>query len=201
MKLPDLQLKPNNTEMTILVEADKVLLNPSLTDDWRVRTVVKEKIEQAAEQLPDGLCLMVFEAYRSVERQQMMWDIVYKDVQLANPDFNVQQVYAESSKWISPPDGFGSGHLSGAAVDITLATPKGELIDMGTQVQEFNSLTVTQAPVTQKIRANREILVSCLQSQGMINYPQEWWHFSYGDRLWAELSDRDYLYFSPHNIS
>ncbi|MEH6445696.1 MAG: M15 family metallopeptidase [Oceanospirillaceae bacterium] len=200
MKLPDLQVKPSNTEMSTLVETNKVLLNPSLTDDWRVRIMVKEKIEQAAKQLPKGLCLMVFEAYRSIERQQMMWDAVYQNVQLASPHFNAQQIYDEAAKWISPPDGFGSGHLSGAAIDVTLATPQRDLVDMGTGVQEFNSLTVTKAAVSQKVKDNRDILVSCLQSQGLINYPQEWWHFSYGDRLWAELSERDYIYFTPHNI-
>jgi len=31
----------------------------------------------------------------------------------------------------------------------------------------------------------------------MINYPDEWWHFSYGDRLWAEITDRKEAFFAP----
>jgi D-alanyl-D-alanine dipeptidase len=36
-----------------------------------------------------------------------------------------------------------------------------------------------------------------MQSVGMINYPDEWWHFSYGDRLWAEVTNRDAAFFAP----
>jgi len=31
----------------------------------------------------------------------------------------------------------------------------------------------------------------------MINYPDEWWHFSYRDRLWAEVTGRNGAFFVP----
>ena len=34
-------------------------------------------------------------------------------------------------------------------------------------------------------RANRDLLASCLVAAGLVNYPTEWWHWSYGDRYWA----------------
>lgn len=34
-------------------------------------------------------------------------------------------------------------------------------------------------------RANREILGAALAEVGLVNYPTEWWHWSYGDRYWA----------------
>lgn len=200
MTYANLALKANNTSMATLVETDRILLDPSLTSDWRIRSVVKDKIERASLTLPDGLYLMIFEAYRSAERQQEMWDEVYHNVQLLNPSFDEQQIYTQTATWISPPDGFGSGHLSGAAIDITLATSRSNLLDMGTDIQEFSLLTPTQSDVQPQIKDNRNLLVSCLASQGLINYPSEWWHFSYGDRLWAELTDRNYLYFTPHNL-
>lgn len=33
-------------------------------------------------------------------------------------------------------------------------------------------------------RANREILVTVLTAAGLVNYPAEWWHWSYSDRYW-----------------
>ncbi len=34
-------------------------------------------------------------------------------------------------------------------------------------------------------KANRSLLGQVLSSVGLVNYPTEWWHWSYGDRYWA----------------
>jgi D-alanyl-D-alanine dipeptidase len=39
--------------------------------------------------------------------------------------------------------------------------------------------------ISEEARAHREILGAALTSAGMVNYPTEWWHWSYGDRYWA----------------
>lgn len=33
--------------------------------------------------------------------------------------------------------------------------------------------------------ANRRLLMAALTAVEMINYPSEWWHWSWGDRYWA----------------
>ena len=33
--------------------------------------------------------------------------------------------------------------------------------------------------------ANRKLLLRTMQKQGFVNYPNEWWHFCYGDKLYA----------------
>lgn len=40
----------------------------------------------------------------------------------------------------------------------------------------------TAAPVTNAARRHRDILASAMDAAGFINYPAEWWHWSYGDR-------------------
>lgn len=32
---------------------------------------------------------------------------------------------------------------------------------------------------------NRRMLGAALSAAGLVNYPSEWWHWSYGDRYWA----------------
>ena len=34
-------------------------------------------------------------------------------------------------------------------------------------------------------RQNRAQLIEIMSHQGFVNYPTEWWHWSYGDRYWA----------------
>ena len=71
-------------------------------------------------------------------------------------------------------------------------------LDMGTDINEKSTpLTMTASPVADDIRNNRDILITALANYGLTNYPDEWWHFSYGDRLWAEVKGRKQAFFAP----
>ncbi|GAB3977862.1 hypothetical protein GCM10029978_068930 [Actinoallomurus acanthiterrae] len=41
------------------------------------------------------------------------------------------------------------------------------------------------APVSSAARANRDLLADVMTAVGFVNYPTEWWHWSFGDRYWA----------------
>jgi len=43
----------------------------------------------------------------------------------------------------------------------------------------------TALPLKRKIQRNREMMRKVLSFVGLINYPTEYWHWSYGDRYWA----------------
>lgn len=184
-------------QMTVFKETDRIFLNPQFRDDWRIRIEIRKRIEEASTTLPDGLAFMIFEAYRSRQQQQKIWDPLYAKLQRENPRWDKDELYMETSRWISPPDGFGSGHQAGAAVDITLATLDQRPLDMGTSMNEQTMLSVTGSPVAKAIRKNRDLLITALAAQGLVNYPNEWWHFSYGDRLWAEITGQTHAFFEP----
>ncbi|MDQ7070256.1 MAG: M15 family metallopeptidase [Rhodobacterales bacterium] len=160
--------------MTTLVETDRLFLNPTLADDWRIRREIRHRLEAATNHLPNDLCFMIYEAFRSRQRQKTLWVPVYDRLKRENPDWNDTTLYTETARWVSPPDGFGSGHQAGAAIDITLATRDRTPLDMGTTMQEFTALTPTDAPVSGKIRARRTLLTTALAQEGLINYPDEW---------------------------
>ncbi|MEI3155363.1 MAG: M15 family metallopeptidase [Odoribacter sp.] len=44
--------------------------------------------------------------------------------------------------------------------------------------------------ISRKARLNRKALCRLMRSEGFVNYPGEWWHFSYGDRMWAAYAHR-----------
>ncbi len=184
-------------DMVEFVETDRLFLNPLETDDWRIRRVVRDKVVACSEGLPDGLCLMIFEAYRSRARQWELWNPVIASITQANPDWSEAQIYAECSRWVSPPDAFGSGHQAGAAIDVKLARADRSELEFGGLMKGLSGVAPTSWPVSPDIRKNRDMLVSALHGVGMINYPDEWWHFSYGDRLWAEVTNRDEAFFAP----
>ncbi|MFD3503864.1 M15 family metallopeptidase [Streptomyces sp. NPDC058676] len=41
------------------------------------------------------------------------------------------------------------------------------------------------------------ILRSALTAVGMVNYPTEWWHWSFGDQYWALVSGVDHAVYGP----
>jgi D-alanyl-D-alanine dipeptidase len=175
----------------------RITLNPAVSDDWRIRPDIRARLEAAGDTLPRGLCFMVFEAFRSRARQYELWRPEHARISGENPGWSAERIYIETARWVSPPDGFGSGHQAGAAIDVTLATPAGEQMDMGTPMQGFTPHTPTASKVSATARANRDLLTSTLAAQGLVNYPDEWWHFSYGDRLWAEVTGRTAAFFAP----
>ena len=50
---------------------------------------------------------------------------------------------------------------------------------------------------------NRMLLKNVLENAGFKNYPQEWWHYSYGDKMWAAYSFKKkafYGFIEPSSI-
>lgn len=91
-------------------------------------------------------------------------------------------------------------HSTGGAVDLTLMTDGGKEIDMGTKFnadpEESNFANYTDAPVSETVKERRRILKNAMESVGFVNYPTEWWHWSYGDRYWAFISGKPFALYN-----
>ena len=48
-----------------------------------------------------------------------------------------------------------------------------------------NGCYTVASNISRTARANRDILTRALGAAGLVNYPTEWWHWSFGDRYWA----------------
>ncbi len=75
-------------------------------------------------------------------------------------------------------------------MDLTLADTDGRELDLGTEMnaspeQSDGACYTAAANVTDEARAHRAVLGAALEAAGLVNYPTEWWHWSYGDRYWA----------------
>lgn len=93
-------------------------------------------------------------------------------------------------------------HTAGAAVDLTLCDPDGVEYDMGTQVndnpEQSDGACYTAAPnISADARAHRKLLAAALEPVGLVNYPTEWWHWSYGDRYWAMSTGFSHAHYGP----
>ncbi|GES29340.1 D-alanyl-D-alanine dipeptidase [Streptomyces angustmyceticus] len=166
----------------------------------RLRAGVLRRLLAAQEALPDGLRLQLVEGYRPPELQRRYFEEYADDLRAAHPGWEAGRIHRAASRYVSPPG--IAPHSAGGAVDVTLVTAQGVEVDMGTPVnaspEESDGACYTAAPgLTPAARANRRVLNAALHSAGLVNYPTEWWHWSYGDRYWALATGADHALYGP----
>ncbi|MGX9888072.1 M15 family metallopeptidase [Streptomyces sp. NPDC002276] len=153
-----------------------------------LRQGVLDRLLKAQALLPDGLRLLFVEGYRPPTLQRRYFEGYGDELRAANPDWSVDRIRSAASRYVSPPE--IAPHTAGAAVDLTLADADGRELDLGTPMnanpeQSAGACYTDADNITAEARANRAVLGRALGAAGLVNYPTEWWHWSYGDRYWA----------------
>lgn len=106
----------------------------------------------------------------------------------------------KASRFVSPPE--VAPHVSGAAIDLSLADLDGDEVDMGTPIDTSpldsdGACYFAAENISSAARQNRTVLSVALTAAGLVNYPTEWWHWSYGDRYWALMTGAEHALFGP----
>lgn len=185
---------------------------PNNTDYTKIRKTVYEKILTAQALLPKGIRFCVYEAYRSLGLQEMLFDNRYRLISNHYPAWTHEQIFEETTRLISPVvnlDGTKNipPHSTGGAFDIYLIDEQGQLLDMGIHPKDClekddGSLSQTDsAIISSEARANRIVMNKTLEAVGFVNYPTEYWHWSYGDRYWAYQLGRPYAIYGTQITS
>ncbi|MEZ5129109.1 MAG: M15 family metallopeptidase [Micropruina glycogenica] len=171
-----------------------------VSNAWHLaRRGLADRLAAAALALPDGLDLLIVEAYRSPARQLHYWNHYCAQLHDHYPDLSPELLYDLASRWVAPPD--VAPHSTGGAVDLTLCDAAGVELDLGTPLdatpEQSDGACYTDAPLPQPAAANRAVLVHVLRAAGLVNYPTEWWHWSYGERYWAFGAGADHAVYGP----
>ena len=175
------------------------------TDYTKIRKTVYEKILEAQALLPKGISFCLYEAYRSFSLQKTLFDNRYHLINNNYPSWTHEQIFEETTRLISPVinlDGTKNipPHSTGGAFDIYLIDAQGQPLEMGIHPRDClekddGSLSQTNSTIiSPEAKANRDIMNKVLEAVGFVNYPTEYWHWSYGDRYWAYQLGR------PHAI-
>lgn len=152
-----------------------------------LRQTVRDMLYSAAHNLPDGLSLLVVTAYRPRRMQEELWKQRFWQMAKRNPFMAMlrpRRFKRMVGKYTAPPG--GSSHQCGAAVDVTIVRDDGTRLDMGALLTDYGEKVHTEYQgLTDEQKKNRKLLYDTMISAGFVNYPLEWWHYSYGDRHWA----------------
>lgn len=128
---------------------------------------LKRAIELAAK---DDFRFKIFDAFRPLEVQKMLWD------HTPDPEF------------LSDPETGSCPHCRGVAIDLTLIDGSGEELEMGTEFDAFTPLSHHgNEEVSGEAQKNREYLKDLMMKSGWDFYKNEWWHYQLFDCREFEL--------------
>ncbi len=153
-----------------------------------VREEVAVRLGEADAALPAGLRLSLVEGYRAPDAQQRIIDVYAADLRALHPAADPTEIERLTSRYVAPLA--VAPHVAGAAVDLTLADAAGAEVWMGcvldaTPEESAGACYLDADGIDAEARHHRRVLVRALSSAGLVNYPTEWWHWSFGDRYWA----------------
>jgi D-alanyl-D-alanine dipeptidase len=151
---------------------------------------------EAQKLLPNDLRFCLYEGYRSLSLQEKLFNDRYNIVKDRHPDWNHQQIFQETIRLVSPVINFDGSrnippHSTGAAIDVYLVDQAGNIVDMGIKAADWmkdidGSISQTNSSkISEQAKKHRAIMSHALQAVGFVNYPAEYWHWSYGDKYWA----------------
>ncbi|MDA0267499.1 MAG: M15 family metallopeptidase [Cyanobacteria bacterium] len=169
-----------------------------------LRASVLAKLRQAQTHLQQrypGWTIQIFDAYRPVAVQQFMVDYSFRELARQRQQHPERLTAAERQAlldevyqfWAPPSldEATPPPHSTGAAIDITLGDDQGQMVDMGSPIDEIsprshpNYFAATGEHHDAMIQNHRTVLSNHLTAVGFAQHPNEWWHFSWGDQLWA----------------
>ncbi len=153
---------------------------PEADDYIRLRSGAADRLVAAAERLGAPFGLAVYDAFRSMATVRVLYDLTYGSV----PDLPPGFVADPTHPTVAP------AHSTGGAVDLTLSFD-GVPLDLGTAFDEFVPAAAAdyleRSGVLGPMHLRRLLYWSMIEA-GFVNFPPEWWHYSFGDQEWAAVS-------------
>lgn len=128
------------------------------------------------------LRLLIWDAARPISCQLKMWN-------------SLQMPAVEKGRFVSNPKNH-SLHNYGCAVDLSLMDTSGNLLDMGTTFDQFDSTAqpkyewycFQRGLLTRQHLHNRDILRQVMKEAGFTGISSEWWHFNACTREFAKAN-------------
>ena len=151
----------------------KQIIYPQSAKAYLDELVAKALSEVQCDLEKQGLGLLVWDAYRPLSAQWVMWQAVPDERYVSNPRK-------------------GGRHTRGTAVDVTLVDLKtGKKLEMPTDFDDFTDKAWrSNVDCSLVARKNRQLLQDVMEKHGFEGMPYEWWHFDYkGWKSYVAIDD------------
>jgi D-alanyl-D-alanine dipeptidase len=142
--------------------------------------------------------LKIWDGFRPRVLQRILHDKITNQFRIKNPDWDEDKLYIESGKYITPANEEGRipPHLTGGSVDLTMIDQNGEELDMGTIFDHFGiEASYNFKDLPENVLENRKFLRDLMTKVGFRADNEEWWHFDYGNQLWAFDLNKEFAFY------
>ena len=179
------------------------------TSIWKLREEVVNRLLKVNDYLisKNSFYILIYDSWRPLEVQEYMFKRAFLlecekldiDTSLENMRFYPSILKKVEKFWAYPS--FDSNcpppHSTGGALDVCLSDQDGNLVEMGSMVDQMDE---TSNPYFYANKTNEEAIIwnsrrnllkEVMNKFGFAQHPNEWWHFSYGDQLWAWKNKKD----------
>ncbi len=204
-------IKENGDPLVLLHEDDFILghmyflagLSP--IKEMYLRKTVVEKLFKIQKKLKTYR-FKIWDGYRPREVQKNVYQKYWNELEQDHPDWGKEKLILATSTYVSIPDKPNRipPHATGGTIDLTLADENGKELDMGTEFDFFGSEAAPyyfeEHTINEEVKNNRKLLrVAMFEEEFTINN-EEWWHFDYGNQVWALESKKPFAFFGEAHI-
>ena len=171
---------------------------------WSLREGVASRLLRANNYLQTiykNYSLILYDGWRPIEVQSYMFYYAF-DIECKKRGLKIKsnqmncypEIIKEVEKFWAYPyfdDKSPPPHSTGGAVDLGIADSSGRLIDMGCEIDTMDERASPQFYKNRNSEESiiwddrRNLLRKVMLEFDFVQHPNEWWHFSYGDQLWA----------------
>ena len=173
------------------------------TSIWKLREEVVNRLVKVNDYLisKSSFNLLIYDSWRPLEVQEFMFKRAFLlECEKCDIDASFENIksypsilkkvekfwaYPSYDSRCPPP------HSTGGALDVCLSDKDGNLFKMGSTVDQMDETSNPDFYANMKNEeaiiwnSRRNLLKETMTKFGFAQHPNEWWHFSYGDQLWA----------------
>ena len=182
-------VEENNDELIEIKKSNNIIFSDKLKEPIYLRSEVYKKLKLIEKELKEkNYKLKIYDAYRTYKEQEESFERRYKETKEEFPNLRESEIIRKTTLKVSRITNKNNvgGHQTGGAIDITLTDKDGNELNMGTEYSQHNKKTKTHSKyLTKEEKDNRFYLVNLMKKYDFVNFPNEWWHYCYGDKMWA----------------
>ena len=173
------------------------------TSIWKLRNEVVNRLVKVNDYLKskNSFYLLIYDSWRPLEVQEFMFKRAFL-LECGKLDINASiknmkshpSILKKVEKFWAYPSFDAScppPHSTGGALDVCLSDKYGNIVEMGSNVDQMDESSIPnfyENKVNEEAiiwNSRRNLLKEIMTKFGFAQHPNEWWHFSYGDQLWA----------------
>ncbi|WP_164674752.1 M15 family metallopeptidase [Flagellimonas maritima] len=201
---PSIWIRENHSPLVSLMHTNfNLIFEPSILEDYQylIREDMVEKIGRISKVLDkQDKILIIRSAWRSYQHQQLLWDTTFTSFKKKHPKKSNSEIKETISYFIAPPT--MTMHATGGAVDALIYDKlEDSVMDFGTnnglEIDLSKKCYPNHPNISTKARKNRALLIGLFEGEGFVCDLKEYWHFDYGNVVWAIEKEKEYAIYGP----